>query len=109
MTGDTVLNPTVAIFYQIGTAIQKADPNYLTWLWILIVPSTIGGLLGGLFMYKVYEPLLLYTKFKNYDFENDEYIENVDGSLKNSLKDQWNVRNEFLEKINIYFWIFIYL
>lgn len=88
MTGDTVLNPTVGIFYQIGTAISKADPTYLSWVWILIVPSTIGGFLGGLFMYKVYEPLLLYTKFKNYDFENDEYIEGPDGSLKSSVKDQ---------------------
>jgi hypothetical protein len=89
MTGDTALNPSVAIFYQIGTAIIKADPTYLQWLWILVGPSTIGGVLGGLFMYKVYEPLLLHTKFKDYDFDSDdEGLETGDGSLRSSEKGQ---------------------
>lgn len=71
MTDDTPLNPTAAIFYQIMYFIKTQDLMYLEYVWILIVPSTLGGLLGGFFMYKVYEPLSLFIKFKNYDFEND--------------------------------------
>jgi hypothetical protein len=33
-------------------------------VWPLIVPSVLGGLLGGYFMLKFYEPLLLYIKYK---------------------------------------------
>jgi hypothetical protein len=34
-------------------------------VWILIVPSTIGGIFGGLFMHRIYEPLLLSIRFKD--------------------------------------------
>lgn len=71
MTSDTPLNPAASIFFQIGSWIKTGDIMYVTYIWILIFPSIIGGLLGGIFMYKIYEPLSLYTKFKNYDFEND--------------------------------------
>ncbi len=71
MTDDTPLNPTASIFFQIGSWIKTQDTMYLEYLWVLIIPSTFGGLIGGLFMYKIYEPLLLFTKFKNYDFDND--------------------------------------
>ena len=88
MTGDTALNPSIAIFYQIGTAIAKADPIHLKWLWILIVPSTVGGILGGIFMYNVYEPLLLHTKFKDYEFDYEGEEGGVEtgntGSLRSS-------------------------
>ena len=93
MTGDTALNPSIAIFYQIGTAIAKADPMHLKWLWILIVPSTVGGILGGIFMYNVYEPLFLHTKFKDYEFDYEGEEGGVEtgntGSLRSSEMGKW--------------------
>lgn len=71
MTDDTPLNPAACIFFQLGSWINTGDIMYLTHIWILIFPSILGGLFGGFFMYKIYEPLSLYMKFKNYDFDND--------------------------------------
>jgi uncharacterized membrane protein YfcA len=34
-------------------------------VWPLVVPSILGGILGGYFSLKFYEPLLLYIKFKD--------------------------------------------
>lgn len=34
-------------------------------LWPLVVPSLLGGVIGGYFMTKIYEPLLLHIKYKD--------------------------------------------
>jgi len=71
MTDDTPLNPAASMFLQLGSWLTTGNIMYLEYVWILIAPSIVGGILGGIFMYKVYEPLTIYMKFKNYDFEND--------------------------------------
>ena len=34
-------------------------------VWPLIVPSVLGALIGAYFMVRIYEPLLLYLKYKD--------------------------------------------
>lgn len=65
MTADTPLNPATSVFFQIGSYLKTSNTDYLAYLWILIIPSTIGGILGGILMHKIYEPLLLTIKFKD--------------------------------------------
>lgn len=43
-------------------------------VWPLVIPSTIGGILGGYFTLKFYEPLLLYIKYKDLAEEGEEDI-----------------------------------
>lgn len=59
------MNPNTSIFFQLASFIKHQNIDYLIDTWILIVPSTIGGILGGIFMHKIYEPLVLYMRFKN--------------------------------------------
>ena len=71
MTGNTPLNPIVSIFFQIGTWLKTEDSSHIIYLWLLILPSIIGGLAGGFLMHKIYEPLILYIKFKEQDLGVD--------------------------------------
>lgn len=34
-------------------------------VWPLIVPSILGAIIGGFFMKKIYQPLLLYIKYQD--------------------------------------------
>jgi hypothetical protein len=55
----------VAISLQAIAAWIKGDWLILVRdVWPLVVPSAIAGVLGGYFMVKVYEPLLLYIKYR---------------------------------------------
>lgn len=76
MTDDTPLNPVACVFFQLGSWIKTGNIMYVEYIWVLIVPAIIGGVAGGFFMYNVYEPLSLYMKFKNYDFDNDCEFQN---------------------------------
>jgi len=69
MTGETCVNPALGVAHQLFSAI--IDPSHANPLMILILifPSLIGGAVAGYVMRQVYEPLLLYIRFKN-EFEN---------------------------------------
>ncbi len=82
MTGDTPLNPNSCIFYQLGSWLYHQNTDYLIDMWLLVVPSTIGGICGGLMMHKCYEPLLLFIRFK------DEYLSQI--TNKNSFNSSSN-------------------
>lgn len=66
MTGSTVLNPAVGISLQLAAACAKGDAT-MFWrdVWPLIVPSLLGAVIGSYFMTKLYEPLLLFIKYKD--------------------------------------------
>jgi hypothetical protein len=51
---DIPLNPTASIFFQLSSWIYHQNIDILIDTWLLIVPSTIGGLCGGYFMHKFY-------------------------------------------------------
>jgi glycerol uptake facilitator-like aquaporin len=71
MTGSTVLNPAVGISLQLVAACAKGD-SLIFWrdVWPLVVPSIAGAIIGGYFMTKIYEPLLLYIKYKDLSEES---------------------------------------
>ena len=65
MTGETPVNPAIAVPYQLFASIITPS-RALAWKFLfVIVPGLLGGALAGIIMHKVYEPLLFYTKFKN--------------------------------------------
>lgn len=65
LTGDTTINPAAAISLQAIAAWIKGDwLIFVRDVWPLLLPSAIAGLLGGYFMVKVYEPLLLFIKYR---------------------------------------------
>jgi len=65
MTGSTCINPAVGICLQLVAAWGAGDPMlFFRDVWPLIIPSIIGSILGGMFMTKIYEPLLLFIKYK---------------------------------------------
>lgn len=78
MTGSTVLNPAVGLCLQLVAAVAKEDA-LMFWrdLWPLVVPSVLGAIFGGYFMTKIYEPLLLYIKYKDLADEPLEDSESV--------------------------------
>lgn len=80
MTGSTVLNPAVGLCLQFIAACAKEDA-LMFWrdLWPLVVPSALGAIAGGYFMTKIYEPLLLYIKYKDLADESLEENEHVPG------------------------------
>lgn len=64
--GGTCLNPAVGIFLQMVAAFGAGDPLiFVRDVWFLIFPSILGAFLGAYFMMKIYEPLLLYIKYKD--------------------------------------------
>jgi len=66
MTGCTVLNPAVGLCLQLVAAIAKGDSMmFVRDVWPLLVPSVIGSVIGALFMKRVYEPLLLFIKYRD--------------------------------------------
>jgi uncharacterized membrane protein YfcA len=66
MTACTVLNPALGIFLQMVAAIAKGDPLvFFRDIWPLVIPSLLGAIIGGYFMKRIYEPLLLYIKYKD--------------------------------------------
>jgi len=66
ITGSTIINPAIGICLQMVAAWSKQDPLiFFRDVWPLIVPSVIGASMGAYFMVKVYEPLLLYLKYKD--------------------------------------------
>lgn len=73
MTGSTVLNPGVGISLQLVAACAQGDA-VIFWrdVWPLVIPSLLGAIIGGYFMTKLYEPLLLYIRYKDL---SDEEIE----------------------------------
>jgi hypothetical protein len=73
LTGDTTINPAAAISLQAIAAWIKGDwLIFVRDVWPLVVPSVIAGLLGGYFMVKVYEPLLLYIKYRELAEEDEQ-------------------------------------
>lgn len=75
MTGDTVLNPSVGFCLQMVAAIREGDVLILFRdVWPLLVPSIIGAIVGGYFMKGIYEPLLLYIKYKDLAEETDSAL-----------------------------------
>lgn len=75
MTGSTVLNPAVGLCLQLVAACAKQDAlMFGRDVWPLLVPSVVGAIAGGYFMTKIYEPLLLYIKYK--DLADDPFDEN---------------------------------
>lgn len=71
MTGETPVNPAIAVPYQILASILTPEKAVFWKLIYVIVPSLIGGGLAGYTVGKFYEPLLLFTKFKG-ELEMDE-------------------------------------
>ena len=66
MTGSTCLNPAVGFFLQTVAAWAKEDSTiFFRDVWTLIIPSILGAIVGGIFMKKFYEPLLLFIKYKD--------------------------------------------
>lgn len=60
------MNPAAGISLQLIASFIKGDALiFLRDVWPLILPSIMGGLLGGYFTLKFYEPLLLYIKYKD--------------------------------------------
>ena len=59
------MNPALGIAHQLFSAI--IDPSHANPIMILIllIPSLIGGAIAGFVMRQIYEPLLLYIRFKN--------------------------------------------
>lgn len=61
-----MLNPAAGISLQLIAAYIKGDwMIFARDVWPLVVPSVLGGILGGYFTLKFYEPLLLYIKYKD--------------------------------------------
>ena len=57
------MNPAIAVPYQLFSAILTPE-KAVGWKFLyVLIPSLIGGGLAGLVMHRIYEPLLLYTKF----------------------------------------------
>lgn len=80
MTGETALNPAAGVAHQLfSSIIDSAHASPFKAL-IVLVPSLLGGALAGLVMREIYEPLLLYTKFKH-EFDNEEELE-IEKDLK---------------------------
>lgn len=66
LSGDTCLNPAAGFSLQLIAAIIKGDwLIFVRDVWPLVLPSALGGILGGYFTLKFYEPLLLYIKYKD--------------------------------------------
>jgi hypothetical protein len=73
-----VLNPAAGFSLQLIAAFIKGDWMILVRdVWPLVLPSTLGGILGGYFTVKFYEPLLLYIKYRDLaeDGEEDGEVE----------------------------------
>jgi glycerol uptake facilitator-like aquaporin len=76
MTGSTCINPAVGICLQFVAAWARGDwAVFYRDVWPLIVPSIIGAIFGGFFMKKIYEPLLLYIKYKDLEAEDMEHLD----------------------------------
>jgi glycerol uptake facilitator-like aquaporin len=66
MTGSTCINPAVGICLQMVAAWGAGDAMiFFRDVWPLVFPSILGGIIGGLFMTTLYEPLLLFIKYRD--------------------------------------------
>ena len=66
IAGSTIINPAIGICLQLVAAWSKGDLMiFVRDVWPLIVPSVLGALIGAYFMVRIYEPLLLYLKYKD--------------------------------------------
>ena len=88
MTGDTCINPAVGICLQMVAALAEGDSTiFFRDVWPLVVPSLLGAVIGGFFMTRIYEPLLLFIKYKDLAEEGQSGPEDeskfVDGERSN--------------------------
>lgn len=66
MTGNTSINPAIGIAIHLVAAIIQGDPLILLRdVWPVFLPSLLGAFIGGYFMLRVYEPLLLFIKYRD--------------------------------------------
>jgi uncharacterized membrane protein YfcA len=66
MTGNTPINFAIGIAIQLVAAIIQGDALILFRdVWPVLLPSLLGAFIGGYFMLRVYEPLLLFIKYRD--------------------------------------------
>lgn len=59
------MNPALGVAHQLFSAIIDPEHAKAPMILILLIPSLIGGAIAGYVMRQIYEPLLLYTRFKH--------------------------------------------
>ena len=78
VTGSTCINPAIGICLQIVAAWGAGDITiFVRDVWPLIIPSVLGAILGGFFMTKFYEPLLMFIKYG--DLADQEFSDVEEG------------------------------
>lgn len=59
------MNPALGVAHQLFSAIIDPENAKAGMMVILLFPSLLGGAIAGYVMKNLYEPMLLYTRFKH--------------------------------------------